>query len=201
VGQSRDAMHEMGVTLVRAGLLDDPLDALHISLDELKKVAAGNGPEDLRSLVRQRAEERDRLAKFTPPPTLGRPPAPSITDPRDDHETDPDASTLRGQTASRGRATGTARVVRADAAPPRLREGDILVTTNVGPDWTLLFPLLSGIVLDSGEIFQHPAIVAREYRIPAVFQTRVGTSRIREGQVITVDGDAGIVELGIEGEG
>ena len=110
-------------------------------------------------------------------------------------------STLRGKTASRGRATGTARVLRADAAPPRLHEGDILVTTNVGPDWTPFLPLLAGIVLDSDEIFQHPTLVAREYRIPAVFQTRVGTSRIREGQVITVDGDAGIVELGIEGEG
>jgi pyruvate,water dikinase len=52
--------------------------------------------------------------------------------------------------------------------------------------------LLGGIVLDDGEIYQHPAIVAREFRIPAVFQTRRATSAIREGQTITVDGDAGL---------
>ena len=75
------------------------------------------------------------------------------------------------------------------------------MTTNVGPDWTLFFPLLAGIVLDGGEIFQHPALIAREYRIPAVFQTRTATSRIREGQIITVDGDAGVVDLGLPGEG
>ena len=50
-------------------------------------------------------------------------------------------STLRGKTASRGRATGTARVLRADAAPPRLHEGDILVTTNVGTALDAIPPL------------------------------------------------------------
>ena len=200
VGQMREAMHQMGESLVKAGLLDDATDALHISLDELKRVAEGNGPENLRSLTQERKANRTRLLKLTPPSTLGKPTAPSTVD-SNVLDLDPTAPTLRGKTASRGRATGTARVLRADAAPPRLHEGDILVTTNVGPDWTPFFPLLAGIVLDSGEIFQHPALVAREYRIPAVFQTRVGTSRIREGQVITVDGDAGIVELGIEGEG
>lgn len=200
VGQMREAMHEIGVSLVSAGLLDEPIDALHISLDELKRLASENGPVNLRSLVQERKTERARLSILTPPQTLGKPPAPSTQD-TDDYDIDPTAPILRGKTASRGRVTGTARVLRADAAPPRLREGDILVTTNVGPDWTPFFPLLSGIVLDSGELFQHPALVAREYGIPAVFQTRVGTTRIREGQRITVDGDAGVVELEVPGEG
>ena len=201
VGQMREAMHRIGESLVGAGLVDDPADALHISLDELKQVAAGNGPEDLRLLVRQRSEERDRQAKLAAPPTLGKLQEPSTGDAGNEEDIDQTGPTLRGRTASRGRATGVARVLRADASPPRLHKGDILVTTNVGPDWTPFFPLLAGIVLDGGEIFQHPALVAREYRIPAVFQTRTATSRILEGQVITVDGDAGIVELGVQGEG
>ena len=196
----RYAIHVIGISLVSACLLDEPIDALHISLDELKRLASENGPVNLRSLVQERKTERARLSILTPPQTLGKPPAPSTQD-TDDYDIDPTAPILRGKTASRGRVTGTARVLRADAAPPRLREGDILVTTNVGPDWTPFFPLLSGIVLDSGELFQHPALVAREYGIPAVFQTRVGTTRIREGQRITMDGDAGVVELEVPGEG
>ena len=90
---------------------------------------------------------------------------------------------------------GRARIVDAAKPPPRFHEGDILVSTNVGPDWTPFFPLVAGIVLDHGEISQHPALIAREYRIPAVFQTQVGTSRIREGQTIIVNGDTGFVEL------
>ena len=50
-------------------------------------------------------------------------------------------------------------------------------------------------MLDEGEVFQHAALVAREYRIPAVIQTREGTKSIRDGQTITVDGSEGIVEL------
>ena len=200
VGQMREAIHQMGESLVKAGLVDDTLDALHISLEELKQLADQNGPENLPSLVRERKAERTRHSKLSPPPTLGKPPEPSAPD-TSDQDIDLTAPVLQGKTASRGRATGIARVVRADAPPPRLRKGDILVTTNVGPDWTPFFPLLAGIVLDTGEIFQHPALVAREYRIPAVFQTRVGTTRIQEGQTITVDGDAGVVELGALGEG
>ena len=69
------------------------------------------------------------------------------------------------------------------------------MSVSVGLDWTPFFPLLGAIVLDDGEIYQHPAIVAREFRIPAVFQTRRATGTIREGQTVTVDGDAGPVDL------
>jgi pyruvate,water dikinase len=200
VGQMREAMHLMGESLVKTGLIEDPADVLHISLDELKQLADGHGPDNVRSLVTQRADERDRLAKLTPPATLGKPPQPTNADQPEDSSTNETGNVLRGRTASRGRATGRARVLDAGGTPPRFQKGDILVTTNVGPDWTPFFPLLSGIVLDDGEIFQHPALVAREYRIPAVFQTKVGTTRIRDGQTITVDGGAGVVELGVPGE-
>ena len=201
VGQMREAMHEMGVSLVSAGLLDEPMDALHISLEELRQIAEGGGPADLRWLVRRRSEERVRLASLTPPPTLGKPGEVSPQETPESADANETGNVIRGRTASRGRVTGRARVLDAGEPPPKLQQGDILVTTNVGPDWTPFFPLLAGIVLDTGEIFQHPALVAREYRIPAVFQTRVGTTRIQEGQRITVDGDAGVVELGVLGEG
>jgi pyruvate,water dikinase len=50
-------------------------------------------------------------------------------------------------------------------------------------------------VLDKGNAMQHAAIMAREFGIPAVTGTIEGTSAIAEGQVITVDGDRGIVQL------
>jgi pyruvate,water dikinase len=198
VGQMRDAIHEMGMALVKDGLLDRPIDALHFSLDELRRVAAGDGiRDDMRSLARQRSERRARLAKLDPPPTLGKPAESPPASPQDAEasETVGDGSRLPGRTASRGRATGPARIVHSSANAPRFHKGDILVAVNVGPDWTPFFPLLGGIVLDDGEIYQHPAIVAREFRIPAVFQTRRATSTIREGQTITVDGDGGVVDL------
>ena len=49
---------------------------------------------------------------------------------------------------------------------------------------------------DSGGILSHPAIVAREYGIPCVVGTRIGTEVIRDGAMITVDGELGIVRIG-----
>lgn len=75
--------------------------------------------------------------------------------------------------------------------------GDILVAANVGQEWTPVFPLLGALVLDEGALFQHAALVAREYRIPAVILTKDATTSVREGQTITVDGDAGTVQLDV----
>ncbi|MQG56497.1 MAG: hypothetical protein FI709_01085, partial [SAR202 cluster bacterium] len=194
VGQMRDAMHEMGVALVKAGMLDQPVDALHVSLEELGQVINEGETPDLRSLVVERSERRTRLAAVTPPATLGKPIERSDDTPAREADVD-NGTILRGASASRGSASGPARLVQDAASAPRLHKGDVLVAGNVGPDWTPFFPLLSAVVLDEGEIFQHPAIVAREYRIPAVFKTRTATKRIREGQTITVNGDDGTVEL------
>ena len=79
--------------------------------------------------------------------------------------------------------------------PPKVQQGDILVAFNAGPAWTPIFPMLGGLVLDAGAVFQHAALVAREYGIPAVIMTKDATSVILDGQSITLDADQGIVEL------
>jgi rifampicin phosphotransferase len=59
----------------------------------------------------------------------------------------------------------------------------------------LIIPSAFAIVTDLGGPLSHSSIVAREYGIPAVVATGVGTRRIQDGQTITVDGGAGTVEL------
>jgi phosphoenolpyruvate synthase/pyruvate phosphate dikinase len=61
------------------------------------------------------------------------------------------------------------------------------------PPWVPLFATVSGVVADSGGILSHCAIVAREFRLPAVVGTHVGTSLIRDGMTLTVDGTKGVV--------
>ena len=61
--------------------------------------------------------------------------------------------------------------------------------------WTPLFLAAGGLVMETGGMMTHGAIVAREYGIPAVMGTGVATKRIRDGQMITVDGTAGTVKL------
>ena len=103
--------------------------------------------------------------------------------------------TVAGNAGSRGKARGTARVLRSLAESDRLGVGEILVAETTSPSWTPLFGIAAGLVTDKGGILSHCAVVAREYGIPAVVGTRVATSTIRDGQTIEVDGDAGRVHL------
>ena len=51
---------------------------------------------------------------------------------------------------------------------------------------------------NEGTLLLHAAIVAREYKVPAVMQTRNATEAIHDGQIITVDGTNGVVPLKVQ---
>ena len=103
---------------------------------------------------------------------------------------------LRGSAGSRGRVEGVARVVRSVDELHRVQPGEILVCRSTTPPWTPVFGSIAALVTDTGGVLAHGAIVAREYAIPAVMGTKVGTQMIADGQTITVDGDAGEVLIG-----
>jgi pyruvate,water dikinase len=63
------------------------------------------------------------------------------------------------------------------------------------PVWSVLFPSIGALVTDTGGILSHPAIIAREYGVPAVVNTGSGTSSLRDGEVVTVDGTTGTVRV------
>lgn len=102
---------------------------------------------------------------------------------------------LTGVAASPGRYTGSVRVIPAEDQLSEVRQGEVLVCPETTPQWSLVFPKVGALVTDTGGLLSHPAIIAREYRIPAVIATQVGTETLRTGQVVTVDGDAGIVKV------
>jgi pyruvate,water dikinase len=77
----------------------------------------------------------------------------------------------------------------------RVQAGDILVCRSTTPPWTPVFGSIIGLVTDTGGVLSHGAIVAREYRLPAVVGTKIGTRVIADGQTITVDGERGEVTL------
>ncbi len=103
-------------------------------------------------------------------------------------------SGLAGIAASAGRYTGPVRVVRDESEFGKVRNGDVLVCPETTPQWSMLFPKIGALVTDTGGLLSHPAIIAREYRIPAVLATGNGTDVLRDGQIVTVDGSAGLVE-------
>jgi len=77
----------------------------------------------------------------------------------------------------------------------RMNAGDVLVCTMTAPPWTALLAVAAALVTDAGDAISHASIAAREYGLPCVVGTGVGTVTIRDGDVVRVDGDAGTVEV------
>lgn len=76
----------------------------------------------------------------------------------------------------------------------KIRPGDVMVCPTTSPVWSVLFPSIGALVTDAGGLLSHPAIIAREYRIPAVVATGNATSVLRDGEIVQVDGMVGTVD-------
>ena len=106
-----------------------------------------------------------------------------------------DDDSIKGVGASTGQAKGKACIVRSPEEFYKLEKGDILVCTYTDPEWTPLFALAAGVVVDTGGTLSHAAIVAREYGIPAVLATGDATLKLRDGDMVLVNASDGTVSI------
>ncbi|UBZ07492.1 phosphoenolpyruvate synthase [Salegentibacter mishustinae] len=95
-------------------------------------------------------------------------------------------------------ATGKARFLKSPEEGHKLNPGEILITNNTSPDWDPLLKLAAAVVTDRGGRTSHAAIVARELGVPAIVGTNDATSKIKDGEMITVscEGKTGFVYKG-----
>lgn len=197
-GRARLALLRIGARLVREGRIGRDDDVLFLTADEIE-----GGSGDMRAEARERRAEWERWASVEPPRTIGAPPqaagGPSpfaaFMDTGGAAPSD-DPKLLTGIAASKGQVTATARVIRSPQDGARLGRGEVMVCVMTAPPWTPLFAIAGAVVTETGGVLAHAAIVAREYGIPAVVATRGATTRIKDGQTVTVDGTAGTVRLG-----
>ena len=101
---------------------------------------------------------------------------------------------LHGRPASRGIVEGIARVAITLAEAAELQPGEILITPITDIGWTPYFSLIGGLVTDLGSSVSHGAVIAREYGLPCIVNSREGTRFFNTGDRIRLDGDKGTVE-------
>ncbi len=106
-----------------------------------------------------------------------------------------DDESIKGIGASNGQVKGKVCIVHSPEEFYKLEKGDILVCTYTDPEWTPLFALAAGVVVDTGGTLSHAAIVAREYGIPAVLATGDATTKLKDGDMVLVDATGGSVTL------
>jgi pyruvate,water dikinase len=195
---SRAVCLAYGTRLAARGAIAKADDVFY--LEEADVLAAQDKPGvDYRAVVDARRAGRDYWMRKLPPASIGQGPVrmppqmeqffgPVANEPME-------AGAFKGVAGSAGMVRGTARLILTLDDIDRLAPGEILVTYATAPPWTPAFAVAGGIVTDIGGTLSHCAVVAREYGIPAVVGTRIATATIQDGQLITVDGTAGIVRL------
>jgi pyruvate,water dikinase len=106
------------------------------------------------------------------------------------------AELIKGLGAAPGLASGPVRVIAELSDATRLNENDVLVTHMTAPDWVPLMRKAAAIVTDSGGMTCHAAIVSRELGIPCLVGTGEATTRLRDGELVTVDATHSVVREG-----
>jgi len=186
---ARNLLLRAGALFVERGLFDHAEDIFFIRLEEQEQLISGI-PRDWRALIRSRRVERLRHAEVTVPDTLRDGLVESMNEKGADAWSGADR-VLRGIPISAGRATGPVRLVRSLADWSRVSAGDILVVAVIDPGMAPLFGVAAGLVAEMGGTLSHGAIIAREYGLPTVANVPGITTRLKEGDRISVDAERG----------
>lgn len=198
----------IGRKLVASGVFAEPDDAMFLKYEELRGLSANHSLFDVTARVKERREKRAAAYRIHPPDWVG-----TITqwslheEPYKANWGWPDVytkaaarakqpkGTIQGLGASAGVVEGRARIVHSPEQFDQVQKGEILVCKMTNPAWVLVFTKIAGLVTDAGGALSHPAVIAREFGIPAVVGTGVATRKIVDGQTIRLNGAEGTVEL------
>jgi phosphohistidine swiveling domain-containing protein len=194
----------IGDRLAEERVIDDREDTVFLLYNELRQLLGDPQAFGAKSLVSQRRDEREAAFEIRPPAWVGTATQAGLDFPYlglwgfPEKFTRPAPTTadeVRGLAASPGVVEGVARHVRSLEEFDQVRVGEILVCQMTNPAWVVLFTKIAGLVTDAGGAASHPAVVSREFGIPAVVGTSVATQRIKTGDRVRVNGSTGIVEV------
>ncbi len=200
----RQVLMAIGRKLVAQGVLDAPDDVVYFRYNELRVFMGDPSAMDGRAVVAKAKAAREKAYTFRPKEWVGTVTATQLAFPYLNLWGFPDkfyrkTATVAGQITgiggSPGVVEGIARVVLREDQFDDVRAGDILVCQMTNPAWVVLFTKIVGLVTDAGGTVSHPAVLSREFGIPAVVGSSVGTEQIKNGDRIRINGTTGLVEI------
>jgi pyruvate,water dikinase len=194
----------LGRRLAESSALDDAEDVMFLRYNELRVLVADPTAFDAKARVSERRDERERAFVLRPPDWVGTATQSQLEFPyytlwgfpeKFFREPPERQEEIVGLAASPGIAEGTARLVESLDEFDQVKDGEILVCRMTNPAWVVLFTKIAGLVTDAGGVAAHPAVVSREFGIPAVVGTSSATQRIGTGDRVRVNGSTGVVEI------
>ena len=100
---------------------------------------------------------------------------------------------FRGMPASLGKVTGKVKIINGTKEMGKMQQGDIIVSSMTKPEFVVAIKKAVAIVTDEGGVTCHAAIVSRELGIPCIIGTKIATHVLKDGDIVEVDADKGIV--------
>jgi pyruvate,water dikinase len=199
----RVVLMALGRRLALEGVLTEADDVMYLKYDELRQLIGDPAGGDARAIVAARRSERTAAGQRRPRDWIGTVTAAQLNFPYWVNWGYPDrfyqgatvGDQLSGIGGSPGVVEGIARLVRTVDDFDQVAEGDILVCQMTNPAWVVLFTKIIAVVTDTGGTTSHPAVLAREFGIPAVVGTSVATHHIASGDRLLVDGANGTVDI------
>jgi pyruvate,water dikinase len=194
----------IGRKLAEADKLHDAEDVMYLRYNELRRLMAGTNSFDAKDLVSDRRDAREAAYEVRPRDWVGTATKDALAFPylslwafpeKLERKPPERADVVAGLAASAGVVEGVARVVLSPDEFDAVRRNEIVVCRMTSPAWVVLFTKIAGLVTDAGGMASHPAVVSREFGIPAVVGTSDATRRIRTGDRVRVNGATGRVEI------
>jgi phosphohistidine swiveling domain-containing protein len=184
---ARGSARVLGERLAADDVLADPGDVFYLTCEELTR----RFPFDARELVTKRRERRAYYQSVKIPASWRGTPEP---EPIESDSGRAGAERIEGIGVSSGVIEGLVRVV-TDPSFGDIEPDEVLVSPTTDPSWSSIMFVSSALVVDIGGPMSHAAVVARELGLPCVVNTRSGSSDLRTGDRVKVDGSAGTVEV------
>ncbi|MBC8500574.1 MAG: hypothetical protein ISS25_03395 [Nanoarchaeota archaeon] len=101
---------------------------------------------------------------------------------------------FKGRTASRGYGKGRVKVVLSVDDFGKVEQGDILTVMNTSPEFVPIMKKASAIIAEDGALSSHVSVISREFGIPCVVGIDVITSILKDGDLVEVDADKGVIK-------
>jgi phosphohistidine swiveling domain-containing protein len=204
-------LQELGKRFVEAGTINEVSDIYWLWLDETRKTAFWPEKWRMQSVIEERKAKAKKDQEKEIPPVISknlnmqealayleksRDPILIYTLVGEMPKPKPELKAdITGVPGAPGVAEGPARVILSEQQLGDVRPGEILVCPTTSISWTTTFSLVKGVVVDRGGILSHAAVVSRQYGLPCVINSFVGTSQIKTGQRLRVDGTEGVVYI------
>jgi pyruvate,water dikinase len=191
-------MHlELGKRFNQRRIIQQPQDIFFLTVEEIRGIlherSEFTSPQRLGARIGERKEEWEANAQVLVPDLIWGEISSAELEPPITTKTE-GLKVFHGIGLSPGVATGSAKVSSLPAEKS-LKAGEILVAPVIDPSWAPLFGLAGGLIVELGGLLSHGSIIAREYGIPAVSNVSGITKALKDGMLITVDGNKGEVRI------